>query len=247
MKSAIITGGSSGIGAAISTAAVAAGYRVGILDVVPDRAEAFAAQLGNAVALPCDVTDEDAVVAAFDKFGVTPDLVVNNAGIVMFATLIEVSVADFRKVLDINLVGSFIVARTAGQRMARRGSGSIVNITSIGGVTPSLGTNAYAAAKAGMACLTQLMALEWGPQGVRVNAVAPGLIDAGMSAAILAENPSIREVRSKGIPLRRMGKAEDIAQAVLFLASDAASYISGQQIVVDGALTHSVMAQLPRN
>lgn len=247
MKSAIITGGSSGIGAAISQAAVAAGYRVGILDVVPERAEAFAAQLGNAVALTCDVTDEAAVVAAFDKFGVTPDLVVNNAGIVKFAGLTEISIADFRKVLDVDLVGSFIVARIAGQRMAKRGSGSIINITSIGGVTPSLGTNAYAAAKAGLACLTQLMALEWGPLGVRVNAVAPGLIDAGMSAAVIAENPGVREVRSKGIPLRRMGKAEDIAQAVLFLASDAAGYISGQQLIVDGALTNSVMAQLPRH
>lgn len=198
------------------------------------------------MALPCDVTDEAAVSAAFDAFGEIPDLVVNNAGIVKFATITEVSLADFRKIVDVDLVGTFIVARLAAQRMVKRGSGSIVNITSIGGITPSLGTNAYAAAKAGVACLTQLMALELGPQGVRVNAVAPGLIDAGMSAAILAESPALRDVRSKGIPLRRMGQANDIAQAVLFLASDAAAYISGQQLVVDGALTHSVMAQLPR-
>lgn len=247
MKSAIITGGSSGIGAAIAAAAVAAGYRVGVLDIVADRAEAYAAQLGNAVALPCDVTDEASVVAAFDKFGATPDLVVNNAGIVKFGTLTEISVADFRQVMEVDLVGAFIVSRIAGQRMVKRGSGSIVNITSIVGQTPSLGTNAYAAAKAGLASLTQLMAMEVGPHGVRVNAVSPGLIDAGMGDAIYAEFPAARAVRSKGVPLRRLGKADDIAQAVLFLASDAASYISGHQLVVDGGIVHSVMAQLPRS
>jgi NAD(P)-dependent dehydrogenase (short-subunit alcohol dehydrogenase family) len=247
MKTAIVTGGSSGIGAAISAAAVAAGYRVGILDAVGDRAEAYAAQLGNSVALQCDVTDEAAVIAAFDKFGVTPDLVVNNAGIVKFGLLTEISVEDFREVMEVDLMGSFIVARTAGKRMAHRGSGSIVNITSINSLTPSLGTNAYAAAKAGMGCLTQLMALELGPQGVRVNAVSPGMIDAGMGAAVYVDNPGARAVRSKGVPLRRLGSAQDVANAVMFLASDAASYISGHEIVVDGGVVHSLMAQLPRS
>ena len=246
MKSAIITGASSGIGAAIAAAAVAAGYRVGVLDTVADRAQAYAAELGNAMALPCDVTDEAAVIAAFDAFGDTPDFVVNNAGIVKFGMLIDISAADFRKVLDVDLVGSFIVARTAGQRMVKRGSGSIVNITSINSQTPSLGCNAYAAAKAGMSCLTQLMALELGPQGVRVNAVSPGLIHAGMGMAVYAD-PKTRETRSKGVPLRRLGTAEDVAQAVMFLASDAAAYISGHEIIVDGGLVHSVMAQLPRS
>jgi NAD(P)-dependent dehydrogenase (short-subunit alcohol dehydrogenase family) len=247
MKTAIVTGASSGIGAAISAAAVAAGYRVGILDAVADRAQAYAAKLGNAVALPCDVTDEAAVIAAFDTFGETPDLVVNNAGIVKFGMLTDVSLEDFRKVLDVDLIGSFLVARTAGKRMAQRGSGSIVNITSINSQTPSLGTNAYAAAKAGMSCLTQLMALELGPQGVRVNAVSPGLIDAGMGAAVYVDNPAARTTRSKGVPLRRLGSADDVANAVMFLASDAASYVNGHEIVVDGGLIHSVMSQLPRS
>jgi NAD(P)-dependent dehydrogenase (short-subunit alcohol dehydrogenase family) len=247
MKTAIVTGASSGIGAAISAAAVAAGYRVGILDAVADRATAYAEKLGNAVALHCDVTDEAAVIAAFDQFGETPDLVVNNAGIVKFGLLTDISLEDFRKVLDVDLIGSFLVARTAGKRMAQRGSGCIVNITSINSLTPSLGTNAYAAAKAGMSCLTQLMALELGPQGVRVNAVSPGMIDAGMGAAVYVDNPGARAVRSKGVPLRRLGTAEDVAGAVMYLASDAASYVTGHELVVDGGLVSSVMSQLPRN
>lgn len=247
MKTAIVTGGSSGIGAAICAAAVKAGYRVGVLDAVGDRARAYAEKLGNAVALPCDVTDEAAVIAAFDAFGATPDLVVNNAGIVKFGMLIDIGVEDFRKVMDVDLMGSFIVARTAGKRMAQRGSGSIVNITSINSLTPSLGTNAYAAAKAGMSCLTKLMALELGPQGVRVNAVSPGMIDAGMGAAVYVDNPAARQVRSKGVPLRRLGTAEDVAEAVMFLGSDAASYVTGHELVVDGGVIHSVMSQLPRS
>jgi len=246
VKSAIVTGASSGLGAAIAKAAVAAGYRVGILDVDRAKAAAFAETLGNCVAFQCDVTDEAAVTAAFDAFGIVPDLVVNNAGIVKFGMTTDISVPDFRRVLDVDLVGSFIVARTAAQRMVKRGCGNIINITSINSLTPSPGTNAYAAAKAGMACLTKLMAIELGPQGVRVNAVSPGMCDAGMSGPIYEANPQAREVRSQGVPLRRLGSAEDIANAVMFLASDAASYINGQELLVDGGVAYSAIALLPR-
>jgi NAD(P)-dependent dehydrogenase (short-subunit alcohol dehydrogenase family) len=245
MKTALVTGGSSGIGAAIAAAAVEAGYRVGVLDVVAERTEAYAAKLGNAIGLTADVTDEAQVEAALDKLGAVPDLVVNNAGIVKFNLLLDCTVADFRRVLDVDLVGAYIVSRSAAKRMVERGSGSIVNITSINNATPSLGTNAYAAAKAGLANLTQLMSLELGPRGIRVNAVSPGLIHAGMGDAVYS-NPRTREVRTKAVPLRRLGTAEDIARTVMFLASDAASYITGQEIEVDGGLVHSLMAQLPR-
>lgn len=246
LKTAIVTGASSGLGAAIAKAAVAAGYRVGILDVDLDKGLACAESLGNCVAYQCDVTDEASVARAFDAFGAIPDLVVNNAGIVKFGLTTDIGIADFRRVLDVDLVGSFIVAQAAARRMVQRGSGCIVNITSINSLTPSPGTNAYAAAKAGMACLTKLMAIELGPHGVRVNAVSPGMCDAGMSGPIYDANPAAREVRSKGVPLRRLGSAEDIAHAVMFLASDHAGYINGQELLVDGGVAYSALALLPR-
>jgi NAD(P)-dependent dehydrogenase (short-subunit alcohol dehydrogenase family) len=245
MKTALVTGASSGIGAAIAKAAAAAGYRVGVLDVVAERTEAFAKTLSNAIALTADVTDEAAVEAALDKLGDVPDLVVNNAGIVKFGLLLDCTVADFRRVLDVDLVGAYIVSRAAGKRMVERGSGCIVNITSINADTPSLGTNAYAAAKAGLANMTQLMSLELGPKGIRINAVSPGLIHAGMGDAVYS-NQRTREVRTNAVPMRRLGTAEDIAGTVMFLASDAASYITGQELVVDGGLVNSLMAQIPR-
>jgi NAD(P)-dependent dehydrogenase (short-subunit alcohol dehydrogenase family) len=235
------------LGAAIAKAAVDAGYRVGILDADGRKATEYAEALGNAVGFRCDVTDEAAVVAALDSFAAVPDLVVNNAGIVKFGMLVDVSAEDFRRVLDVDLVGSFLVARTAATRMVQRGSGCIINITSVNSLTPSPGVNAYAAAKAGMACLTKLMALELGPQGVRVNAVSPGMCDAGMGRPIYDANPESRAVRSKGVPLRRLGTADDIANAVMFLASDDASYINGQELLVDGGVAYSAIALLPRS
>jgi NAD(P)-dependent dehydrogenase (short-subunit alcohol dehydrogenase family) len=130
--------------------------------------------------------------------------------------------------------------------MRERGSGNIVNISSINAITPSLGTNAYAAAKAGLVNLTKLLAIELGPHGVRVNSVSPGFVDGGMSTPVFA-NPRTREIRTKAVPLRRLGATTDIAQAVLFLASDAAPYITGQDLGVDGGLVHSLLAQIPRD
>ena len=243
---ALVTGGGSGIGAAIARAASRAGYRVAIMDAQADAAHAMATELGNAVALPCDVTDELAVDAALAKLGATPDLLVNNAGIVKFGHLVDMSVKDFRRVLEVDLVGVYILSRAVGLMMRERGSGNIVNISSINAITPSLGTNAYAAAKGGLVTMTKLLALELGPHGVRVNSVSPGFVDGGMSTAVFA-NPRTRDLRTKAVPLRRLGSTEDIAQAVMFLASDAAAYVHGQDLGVDGGLVHSLLSQIPRD
>lgn len=245
-RHALITGAGAGLGATIAEHAARAGYRVGLVDVGADAVRAQAARLPDAVSLPCDVTDEAAVEAALDSFGAVPDVVVCNAGIVRFGTLLDVSIQDFRKVTEVNLVGAFIVARAAARRMAPRGHGAIVNVTSINAITPAPGSGAYPAAKAGLAALTEHMALEWGPLGLRVNCVAPGFIDAGMSAPIYA-NPKVRASRGGAVPMRRLGTADEVAQAVMFLASDAASYINGHQLVVDGGVVHSVLLQLPRD
>jgi NAD(P)-dependent dehydrogenase (short-subunit alcohol dehydrogenase family) len=246
MKTAIVTGAAGDIGAAIARVLAQAGYKVGVLDLDEARVREVASKTAGAVPLVASVTDEASVEAALDAFGAIPDLVVNNAGIVRFGYLLDQSLEDFRRVLDVDLVGIFVVARACARRMVSRGSGAIVNITSIGGMATGTNAGAYPAAKAGAAKLTEQMALEWGPQGIRVNAIAPGFIDGGMSAGFF-KDPKIRARRGSAVPLRRLGTPEDVAQAVLFLGSDAASYISGQHVAVDGGVVHSVLQQLPRD
>ena len=246
MKTAIVTGAAGDIGAAIAGVLAGAGYKVGVLDLDEARVREVASKIAGAMPLVASVTDEASVEAALDAFGAIPDLVVNNAGIVRFGYLFDQSLEDFRRVLDVDLVGIFVVARACARRMVTRGSGAIVNITSIGGMATGTNAGAYPAAKAGAAKLTEQMALEWGPQGIRVNAIAPGFIDGGMSAGFF-KDPKIRARRGNAVPLRRLGTPEDVAQAVLFLGSDAASYISGQHVAVDGGVVKSVLQQLPRD
>ncbi len=249
MKHAFVTGGGGDIGAAIGARASAAGYRVTLVDQDGARAQSRAGKLTGAIGLQCDVTDERSVEAALDaaveKNGSVPDLVVNCAGIGRFAPLMDQDLAEFRRVIDVNLVAGFIVGRAAARRMVKRGSGCIVNITSINGVHPAPNSGAYPAAKSGFAALSELMAVEWGPLGIRVNAVAPGFIDAGISAPFFA-NPAVRQLRGQAVPTRRLGTAEDIANAVIFLGSDEASYINGQELLVDGGASRALLALLPR-
>jgi NAD(P)-dependent dehydrogenase (short-subunit alcohol dehydrogenase family) len=218
---------------------------VGVLDVQAETARAAAAEIAGAVALVANVADEAQVEAALDAFG-TPDVWVSNAGIVRFGPLAEIALAEFRSVVDVNLTGTFVGARAAARRMIARGQGgAIVNITSMNGVMPGPNAGAYGATKAAVALLTQQMALEWGRFGIRVNAVAPGLVAAGMGAPILAD-PVARRAREEKVPLGRLASTDDIARAVLFLASDDAAYVTGQNLLVDGGVTHSIIAHLPR-
>jgi len=244
-RTAIVTGAAAGLGACVAERCAAAGYRVGVLDLQREVTEARAAEIHGATPLVADVRDEAAIEAALDSFGAVPDLVVNNAGIVRFGPLLDLAAADWRAVVDVNLTGTFVVARAAARRMVERGHGAIVNVTSMNGVAPGPNAGAYGSTKAAVALLTQQMALEWGPLGVRVNAVAPGLIDGGMSAPIYAD-PETRQARESKVPLGRLGRPDDIADAVLFLASDDASYIAGQNLLVDGGVTMGIIGQLPR-
>ncbi len=246
MRHAIVTGGGSGLGADIARALSAAGYRVGILDRLREEAEALAAELENSKAVEADVTDAASVASAFEQFGDAPDLLVNNAGIVRFGALEEQSPEDYAATVGVNFLGACYCARAVAPRMLERGSGHIINITSVNGVHPAPGIGLYGGTKAAMACMTQAMALEWGPRGLRVNAIAPGFIDAGMSKPIY-ENPRAREVRAGGVPLRRLGEASDITEAVLFLDSPGAGYICGHELVVDGGVINSVLSHLPRS
>ena len=245
MKHAVITGGAAGLGADVARTLSEAGYRVGIFDLGAERVAEAASKLENAVGVEADVTSPDQVAAAFDAFGDVPDLLVNNAGIVRFGAMEEQSVQDYIDVVNVNLLGSCFCARAIAPAMMDRGSGHIINFTSINGVHPAPGVGLYGPTKAAMANMTQAMAIEWGPKGIRVNAIAPGMIDAGMSKPIF-ENPRVRATRGGGVPLRCLGEAADIAEAVLFLDSDGAKYISGHELVVDGGVSISVMAHLPR-
>ena len=243
MRSLIVTGAGRGIGEEIARQASAHGYRVGVLDLDPGAAERVAGAVGG-VALVADVRDEASVTAALDRFGELDGLV-NNAGIVRFGTLAEISAEDWRLVVDINLTGTFVMARAVAARMAKAGGGAIVNITSINGLVPAAYGGAYGSTKAAIRLLTEQMAVEWAPDGIRVNSVAPGFIDAGMSEPLYAD-PETRRVRSAGVPLKRLGSAGDIASAVYFLLSEEASYITGHNLVVDGGVNMNVLSLLPR-
>ena len=242
----IVTGGAGDIGRAVALRFAGADARVGLLDLGGAALDKAAASIPGAVALAADVTNEASVEAALDAFGAVPDVMVCNAGIGRFGPLEEISAADFSLVLQVNLVGAFLCARAAAKRMLPRGAGSIVTVTSINALVPGPNAGAYPAAKAGLAILTTQMALEWGPRGLRVNAIAPGFIDAGLSTPFFKDD-AIRTMREKAVPSRRLGLAEDIADAAFFLASEAASYINGHQLVVDGGVVSSLLCQLPRS
>ena len=232
---AVVTGAGRGLGRSIADRLRADGFAVHRLDAV------------SAVDVDrCDVSDAEEVDAAIEALPHAPAVVVSNAGIVRFGPLLDLAVADFRSVIDVNLVGTFLVGRAAARRMKADGvAGSIINITSMNGVAAGPNAGAYGSTKAAVALLTQQMAIEWGPLGIRVNAVAPGLIDAGMSEPIYAD-PAARAARSARVPIGRLGTADDVANVVSFLAGSQSAYVTGQEILVDGGVTMSVIASLPR-
>jgi NAD(P)-dependent dehydrogenase (short-subunit alcohol dehydrogenase family) len=243
-QSAVITGGASEISADVARRLLALGWRVALLDLgaMVDHPLRGAADVSFYIV---DVTDEAQVAAALADFGAVPDLLVNAAALIRFGAMHAQSAESFRKVVDVNVCGTLIPSLLIARGMAERGSGVIINITSINALNPGPGTGAYPASKAAVAKLTEQMALEWGPFGIRVNAIAPGFIDCGMSAVVYAD-PVIRAERSKGVPVQRLGLPGDIAAAVMFLASDEAAYINGHHLVVDGGVTPSLLSHLRR-
>lgn len=243
MESVIVTGAAAGIGAGVAAKFDAEGYRVGVMDLDPEQTRKTAASLSNGLPLVADVTDQTAVEAAFAEFGAL-DVLVNNAGILSTGLLFEQSAEQFRRVMDVHVIGTFVCAQAAAKAMEKSG-GVIVNFTSINAVTPGPGAGAYPAAKAAIAKLTEQMALEWGGMGIRVNSVAPGFIDGGMSAPFYAD-PKVRAAREGAVPNGGLGKIEDIAEAVWFLASPQARYVNAHQLVVDGGVCHSLLRSLPR-
>ena len=246
-KSILITGASGGIGSEIAIQASQKGYKVGLLDLNKEMLEEVESKIPNSVALPTDVTDEKSVAETIKKFGETPSALINCAGIVRFGSLLEQEIKDFKDVIEVNLLGSFIVGCAVAKLMKEKGEGNIVNISSIsGGKHPAIHSGAYAAAKAGLVMLSEQMSLEWGKLGIRVNAVSPGFIDAGMSAAHYRDDAE-RKKREAMVPMQRIGTANDIAKVVMFLLSDDSSYVHGENILVDGGVMNSVLANIGRS
>ena len=247
MKNLLLTGASGGIGFEIAKYASKEGYRVGLIDLDQSMLEETQSKIKNSIALKADITQEDSVLEALDSFGEIPDALVNCAGIVRFGGLLEQQVKDFKDVINVNLLGCFIMSCATARLMKGNGSGNIINISSIsGGKHPAIHSGAYAATKAGIVMLTEQMSLEWGKEGIRVNAVSPGFIDSGMSSSHYAD-PTERKKREEMVPAQRIGSAEDIARVVMFLLSEDSSYIHGENITVDGGVMNSVLANIGRN
>ncbi|MBI5104969.1 MAG: SDR family oxidoreductase [Solirubrobacterales bacterium] len=238
-RTAVVTGGAMGIGLGIARRLHEAGAAVVVADLDAGAARDAVATLGGgdrAIAFHGDVSDERTVnamvAAAVDGFGGL-DILVNNAGIYPNVPFLDIDSATFRRTIDVNLIGLFLCTQAAARRMVAQGRGGrIINITSIDALHPSMvGLAHYDASKHGVWGFTKNIALELAPHGIWVNALAPG----GVTTPGVGEMPSeIMKAFEATIPMHRMGRPDDIARAVLFLASDLSSYVTGAQLVVDG-------------
>ncbi len=240
-KTAVVTGGSRGIGRAICIALAQAGANVIFSYAGNEQAAEQTKQLCEqegvkAFAFKADVRDEQQVTELFkqatEQFG-TVDILVNNAGITKDGLLLRMSEGDFTDVVDTNLKGTFLCTKAAAKIMLKQKSGSIVNISSVVGLIGNAGQVNYCASKAGVIGLTKSAARELSSRNIRVNAIAPGFIDTDMTAAM---TDNAKQAMAGTIPLGRPGSAQDIANAVLFLAGDQAAYITGQTLSVDGGM-----------
>lgn len=241
LSTALVTGGSRGIGRAVAQTLAAAGYQIFLTYVSkPDEAEqtarAILAAGGRARAFRLDVGDSESVAAFFrDEVRESVELavLVNNAGITKDGLMLRMKDEDFDRVLGINLRGAFLCLREAAKIMSKQRYGRIINISSVVGQMGNAGQVNYSAAKAGLIGMTKSAAKELASRSITVNAVAPGFIETDMTAALSDE---ARDAYAKAIPLGRLGSAQDVADAVAFLASDKASYITGQILAVNGGL-----------
>lgn len=248
-KVAIVTGGAKGMGEADSIKLAKAGAKVVVCDIDLEGCQKVVEQIkkerGTAIAVKCDVSKkvdvESVVKEAIKKFKKI-DILVNNAGIFPFEPFLQMSEANYDKVMDVNLKGSFLMAQACIKEMQKNQpnekgqKGSIINIASIAAKMGFAGLTHYCASKGGMVGMTRAMALELAPMGIRVNVVDPGSIDTP-GTHTMEMSKEQREAMLAPIPMKRSGVSEEIANAVLFLASDESSYMTGSEIVVDGGWT----------
>ena len=242
---ALVTGAGINIGRNTARRLAAAGASVLVFDISGDDAAATVAQIhadgGRAVAVRGDVREPDDVALALDtaerEFGGCPDIVINNAGVMALSGLLNTSIDDWRRVIDVSLTGQFIVAQAAALRMISAGKrGAIVNMCSGAGHSGYPGAIAYGAAKAAVHNLTQSLALELAPHGIRANAISPTRSAEPTRSGIPGEAPRKQNPDPGNIPLGRIGAADDVANAILFLVSDEAAFVTGVDLPVDGGV-----------
>jgi sorbose reductase len=235
-KVAAVTGGARGIGRSCADALQEMGCQIALLDILEDRVAESAAEMGNGtIGVVCDVTDKASVTAAFAKVQETfgrLDVVVNSAGICIWAESVEMTEEEWDKVMDINLKGTFLVCQAAGALMLEQGSGSIINIASMSAsiVNRPQRQISYNASKAGVVHLTRSLAVEWAPKGVRLNSLSPGYT----LSELTRQFPEYFDGWLPYIPMGRMAEPEELVGIVVYLASDAASYTTGADFIVDG-------------
>lgn len=242
-KVALITGARRGMGKADALILAGYGAKVVITDINQEECQEVADEIkkqgGEAIAFKMNVADktevEEVVAKTAKKFGAI-DILVNNAGIVEFKPFLDLTEEDWDKTININLKGQFLCAQAAAKQMQKQGGGVIINIASVAMGQQGVGfpnIAHYCASKGGIAALTEALAVELAPFNIRVNGIAPGLIDTPMVASIKADPAQLAGLLSR-VPLKRVGKPEEIAEVVAFLASDNSSYMTGSMLVVDG-------------
>jgi 3alpha(or 20beta)-hydroxysteroid dehydrogenase len=239
-KTAIVTGGARGIGAATVRRFIEEGAKVVIADVLDQEGRTLAEQLGSAAAFfPLDVSDPAAwracVTHATERFGGI-DILVNNAGICPVAAIVDLEPAVFQRALAVNLIGPFLGIQAVGPGMVAQGQGSIINVSSAEGLHGTNGMAAYGSSKWGVRGLTKVAALEFGHRGVRVNSIHPGAIDTPMANSDAIPKDLLARVFARQ-PIQRIGQAVEISNLILFLASDESSYVCGAEIAIDGGMT----------
>ena len=235
-KKALVTGATGGIGGAIARALHAAGAQVALSGTRQEALDALSAELPGSVALACNLSDPaetDGLIGRAEEALGGLDILVANAGITKDGLLLRMKDEDFERVLDVNLGSYFRLARAASKGMIKRRLGRIIAITSVVGVTGNPGQANYAASKAGMIGFTKSIAQELASRGITANCIAPGFIVSPMTDAL---NEAQKEAITKSIPAARLGQPDDIAAAVVYLASDQASYVTGQTLHVNGGM-----------
>ena len=243
-KTALVTGASAGIGEALARALDAAGARVVVTGRSVERLERVAAALRNdPLVIPADLGEPGAgkrLAAAVLAETRGVDVLVNNAGMAIGGVPEDLDEAELDFIFAVNFRSFLMLAAGLGPAMMERGGGSIINISSVASLRGPVGRVAYAATKGAIDAMTRALAADWGPKGIRVNAVNPGLIVTAMTEGRLAGTPGLAEQLAGRTALRRLGYPEDVAGVVVFLASDAACYITGETITVDGGLVHTL-------
>jgi NAD(P)-dependent dehydrogenase (short-subunit alcohol dehydrogenase family) len=251
-KVCVVTGAAGGIGAAIAHALAAAGARLALLDRDAERTVALAGQLrasgADAVAIACDIGDTSSVAGAAERvqreLGAA-DVLVNNAGLLRPGGIETLGLDAWNSMLQVNLTGYLLCSQAFGRPMLARGSGVLVHVASIAARHPQTYSGAYSASKAAVAMLARQLAVEWGSRGIRSNTVCPGMIRTPLSESFY-QHGDIEARRSAMTASRRIGRPEDIANVVTFLASPRAAYVNGAELVVDGGLDAMLMDLVPR-